>query len=61
MRGMRPIPLTPALRALLKRHPQLLTLHRDDWEKAAAHLDEAARARRVGDPCSWCFPDGVQK
>lgn len=61
MRKMRPLSLSPDQQKLLDRHPQLLTLHRDDWERAAAHLDESARARRAGELCSWCYPSGVPR
>lgn len=40
---------------LLARWPQLNTLPRRDWQRAAAHLSDAADARAAGVECPWCY------
>lgn len=53
-----PLPLTPAEQAMVEQYPDLVTLPRRDWPRAAAHLDEATAARRNGTECSWCRAPG---
>ena len=43
---------------LLRRHPILITQPLWDWDRAAAHLDDADAARAAGVPCPWCRKPG---
>jgi hypothetical protein len=54
-------PLTSEQESLLRRWPDLATLPRADWPRAARHLEDANTAREAGLPCPWCTPPGTGK